>query len=311
MQLSSNIDILLEAIKDSGLDVEHDVFASNLTTYRIGGKLDNLVNLNTMADVKNLSNCLSQSHMKLAKDDIFILGNGSNVIVADSGFRGIVFKFGGELADIIDVNEDQSVNVGAGMLLPKFARKLYVENLTSCEFYVGIPGSVGGAVAMNAGGQGKQTSDVLVSALSLNLGTGDFKEFSNLECKFEYRKSIFTEMDMIISATYKCLPMVNENKEVLDNIVKWRRSNQPGGRNIGSVFQNDITESAGSLIEKCDLKGFRIGGAFVSEKHANFIQADEGASAIDVISLINHVRDVVKKNTGIELKNEVRYIGFN
>lgn len=315
----ANLDKLVANLKSEGIEVRSDVYASNLTTYRLGGPLKFLVVLNSFDEIHKLSDCIKVN--PLETQETFILGNGSNVIVSDSGFNGIVFKFDGELSDIISFSENQVV-VGSGMLLPKFARKVVGDGYGGIEFYVGIPGSIGGAIVMNAGGHGKQTSDVLVSADVLSLQSGLIKTYLLDECEFSYRHSVFTATDLIFSATYSIAssgPSVilrdvegsSSSKSELDSIVKWRRENQPGGRNIGSVFQNTQSASAGSLIEKCGLKGFKIGGAFVSEKHANFIQADEGAKASDVVQLIDYVRKVVKEKTGIELKNEVRYIGFN
>ncbi|MFN8015235.1 MAG: UDP-N-acetylmuramate dehydrogenase, partial [Acidimicrobiia bacterium] len=178
------------------------------------------------------------------------------------------------------------------------------------EFYVGIPGSVGGAVAMNAGGHNCQTSDVLRSTNCLSLETGDFVNFDKDLCNFDYRKSRFTNSDFIVDATFEGFKRDEETiKERLDEIVKWRRENQPGGRNVGSVFQNPADCSAGELIEKAGLKGFSIGGAQVSEKHANFIQAAQDAKAQDIYDLIGHVKKHIFETTGYDLKTEVRYIG--
>lgn len=311
MTKSSNVSVLVEKLKADGFEVSHDVFASNLTTYRLGGSLKSVVMLKNYEEVERLASHLCD--LRLESNEIFILGNGSNVIVNDSGFSGIVFKFSGDLADVISF-KDSEVEVGAGMLLPKFARKCVSEGFSGTEFYVGIPGSIGGAIAMNAGGHGKQTSDVLKVAKVLSLTTGEIKDYKTDECDFSYRHSAFAATDLIVSGTFAVVHNqadATQSKSELDSIVKWRRENQPGGRNIGSVFQNAESASAGSLIEQCNLKGFRIGGAFVSDKHANFIQAEDGAKASDVIELIEHVRKVVKQQTGIELKNEVRYIGFD
>ena len=281
MSLDSVLEKLVCILEEDGIEVRRDIFASNLTTYRLGGALKYLVFLKSELEIKLLSKRISEKYVgKILAKDVFILGNGSNVIVSDGGFDGLTFKLGGELA-------------------------------FGCGFYVGIPGSVGGAVAMNAGGHGKQTSDVLDSVKVLSLTTGNIKNYSNSECDFSYRHSIFKSTDLIYMATYNCEKGINNKyKKELDNIVKWRRENQPGGRNIGSVFQNSYDISAGELIEKCSLKGFRIGGAYVSEKHANFIQADENTKAQDVVELIEYVRNSVKIQTGVELINEVRYIGF-
>lgn len=299
---------LMKALFSEGLNIVENASAANLTTYRLGGNLRYVVTLNNGLDVAKLARHI-EGH-PLNGEDVFILGNGSNIIIADDGFDGIVFKFGAKYCDVLNANES-CVEVGAGMLLPKFARKITGDGYGGLEFYVGIPGSVGGAVAMNAGGHGRQTSDVLISAKVLSLKSGEIKDYLNVDCDFSYRHSRFEKTDMVISAKYHIEEISDaEGKNDLDSIVKWRRENQPGGRNIGSVFQNTDSASAGSLIEKSGLKGFRIGGAFVSEKHANFIQADEGAKASDVVELIEYVRNVVKEKTGVELKNEVRYIGF-
>ena len=318
MSLDSVLEKLVCILEEDGIEVRRDIFASNLTTYRLGGALKYLVFLKSELEIKLLSKRISEKYVgKILAKDVFILGNGSNVIVSDGGFDGLTFKLGGELAHVSDNLDtenqatDIKVQVGAGELLPKFARTTVSNGIFGCGFYVGIPGSVGGAVAMNAGGHGKQTSDVLDSVKVLSLTTGNIKNYSNSECDFSYRHSIFKSTDLIYMATYNCEKGINNKyKKELDNIVKWRRENQPGGRNIGSVFQNSYDISAGELIEKCSLKGHKIGGAFVSEKHANFIQADENTKAQDVVELIEYVRNSVKIQTGVELINEVRYIGF-
>lgn len=311
-----SLEKFVDDLEVAGLDISRDVSARDLTTYRLGGSLKYFLTLNSIEDIQKLSEQIAENKYGLLEENnVFILGNGSNVIVSDNGFEGIVFKFGQQLTEVINHSEQDAyleIEVGAGMLLPKFARTAPKYDFFGCEFYVGIPGTVGGAVAMNAGGHGKQTSDVLSSVKVLSLEKGNIQNFTNAQCDFSYRHSKFKTLDLIISATFKSeIQELIDSKKELDSIVKWRRENQPGGRNIGSVFQNPENTSAGTLIEKCGLKGHKIGGAFVSEKHANFIQADDGAKASDVVALIEHVRKVVREQTGIELKNEVRYIGFD
>jgi UDP-N-acetylmuramate dehydrogenase len=176
---------------------------------------------------------------------------------------------------------------------------------------VGVPGSVGGGVRMNAGGHGSDIAASLVSALVVNLRGGRFGEFTAEELDLGYRTSNITADDLVLAATFHVTPGdVSEAEAEMSEIVKWRRENQPGGRNTGSVFANPSDQSAGTLIDRAGMTGFRIGGAVVSPKHANFIQAEDGASAGDVLSLISKVRQVVHERFAVWLHPEVRLVGF-
>ncbi|MDQ1432366.1 MAG: UDP-N-acetylmuramate dehydrogenase, partial [Actinomycetota bacterium] len=178
--------------------------------------------------------------------------------------------------------------------------------------YVGIPGSVGGAVRMNAGGHGRETADVLVSAEVVDLAAGgppSLRPVAGLA--FGYRRSAVTATDLVTAASFRVTAgAVDECEAALADIVRWRREHQPGGANAGSVFSNPAGDSAGRMIDAAGLKGFRVGGAVVSEKHGNFFQAEAGATADDVQRLVLEVQRRVHDASGVLLAPELRMVGF-
>jgi UDP-N-acetylmuramate dehydrogenase len=238
-----------------------------------------------------------------------VVGNGSNLLVADAGFAGLVVTLGPGFSDL--VIEGTEVRAGGAVALPALARRTAAAGLTGLEWAVGVPGSVGGAVRMNAGGHGSDTVATLVRYRSVDLATGIVIEHPSADLSASYRHTSLSATDVVVEATHQLAPGPPEvGKESIDEIVRWRRANQPGGANAGSVFTNPAGDSAGRLIDACGLKGLRIGSAEVSPKHANFIQADKGGSADDVRRLIDDVHRKVLAATGIDLSTEVRMIGF-
>jgi UDP-N-acetylmuramate dehydrogenase len=178
---------------------------------------------------------------------------------------------------------------------------------------VGIPGSVGGAVRMNAGGHGRETADVLVEAEILDLA-GDAVPRTRpvAELGLDYRRSALGPSDVVLGATFAVAPAsAAACEQTLGEVVRWRREHQPGGANAGSVFANPPGDSAGRLIDAAGLKGLRAGGAVVSEKHANFFQAEPGATADDVHRLVREVQRRVRERFDVELRPELRLIGFD
>jgi UDP-N-acetylmuramate dehydrogenase len=183
--------------------------------------------------------------------------------------------------------------------------------LHGLEWAVGVPGSVGGAIRMNAGGHGSDTAATLTAYRWVDLCSGDAHEASAERLGFAYRHSNLRPTDVVVSGVHRLEPGDPvEGKATIDEIVRWRRAHQPGGSNAGSVFTNPPGDSAGRIIESCGLKGFRLGTAEVSPRHANFIQADPEGSADDVLRLIDHVRSVVADTTGVTLQTEVCLVGF-
>jgi UDP-N-acetylmuramate dehydrogenase len=192
------------------------------------------------------------------------------------------------------------------------ARRTAGAGLSGLEFYVGIPGTVGGAVRMNAGGHGRETREVLLGASVLELGHDAPEEWDVARLGFGYRHSALGPASIVVGATFAATP---DDPAActgrIDEIVRWRREHQPGGANAGSVFRNPPGDAAGRLVEASGLKGHRIGGAFVSEKHANFIQAEPGARAADVRDLVLDVARRVEERTGVRLERELHFVGFD
>lgn len=251
--------------------------------------------------------------------DVFILGNGSNVLFADSGFDGLVIKIGKGFSsiDIISKNEDELViEAGAGALLSTFGNMIANESYEGAEFCCGIPGSVGGAVFMNAGAYGREMKDIVTEVTYIDPKTLNVRTIGNEECDFGYRRSVFErEGYIVIKAVAKLkrgdlstiLNYVNELKNK-------RTASQPLELpSAGSTFKRPEGHYAGALIEEAGLKGFAIdhSGAQVSAKHAGFIVNVGGnATATDIKRLIDYVSDKVYERCGVRLEPEVRLIGF-
>lgn len=283
-----------------------------MTTYRVGGAADLFVRLTERDQLPVVAAALTASALPL-----LVIGRGSNLLVADSGFRGIALSIA-DICNEIEIDLDTSMVIaGSGVLLPVLARRTASAGLTGFEWAVGVPGSVGGAVRMNAGGHGSDMSASLTSVTLADLAAphnDDIVQSMHVdELGLRFRGSGLSPTQLIIDATLQLVPGSREAAESeLSEIVHWRRSNQPGGQNAGSVFVNPVPGevTCGALIDAAGLRGFRHGSATVSEKHANFIQADEGGSADDVRSLMRLVRDRVKASSGWRLRSEIRLVGF-
>ncbi len=242
---------------------------------------------------------------------VLVIGRGSNLLVADAGFHGIAILLAGDMEQIAVDRPRNLAQAGGAVALPVLARRAGAAGVAGLEFYVGIPGTVGGAIRMNAGGHGRETSDVLVHARVCSLADGNVRELTPTDLGLAYRHSTIGACDVVLAASFsghaddpaRCA-------ERIDEIVRWRRTHQPGGQNAGSVFTNPPGDAAGRLIEASGCKGRRIGGVHVSEKHANFFVADPGASADDVRALVSEVRDVVAAETGVKLVPELHFAGF-
>jgi UDP-N-acetylmuramate dehydrogenase len=276
------------------------------TTYRVGGKAALFVLARCHADLERVSAAAAASGVEL-----LVLGRGSNLLVADAGFDGLCVALGDEYAEIVLDPEAARVRAGGAAYYPVLARRSAAAGLTGMEWAVGIPGSVGGAVAMNAGGHGSQTSDRLISCHVLDLALGSMRTRHVGDLELGYRRSSLTACEVVLDATFACEPGDTDTSEAdLAAIVRWRHEHQPGGRNAGSVFTNPVGDSAGRLIEAAGLKGMRIGSAEVSAKHANFVLADQGGSADDVYRVVREVQRLVAARLGVELSTELRLVGF-
>jgi len=286
---------------------------AELSTYRVGGPVAVLVRAKDVDALTTVAEVARRHRPRL-----LVIGRGSNLLMSDAGFSGLVVVLEGDF-EAIDVpgaggNESPAVRAGGAVPLPVLARRAAAGGLAGLEFYVGIPGSVGGAVRMNAGGHGRETVEVLRRAWILDLldggdhPTASARDVDDLE--LEYRHSNLRPSEVVTAAEFTVTrddPAACEAR--VAEIVRWRREHQPGGQNAGSVFRNPPGDSAGRLIEAAGLKGLRVGGAVVSDKHANFFQAEAGATARDVLGLVVEVQRQVAKTTGVELVPELHVVG--
>jgi len=293
----------LEALSLSeGVRRDHPI--GPLTTYRVGGTAAwfvRPVNKTELAEVAALAGP--------AMVPVLVLGRGSNLLVSDAGFAGLAIQLGTGFEGI-DL-EGTEVVAGGGASLPVVARLTVAAGLTGFEWAVGVPGSIGGAVRMNAGGHGSDISNSLLAATVLDLSDGSTAEQSADDLKLGYRTSAIDPDKIVVSAR-----LVLESGDRVDGeaqlseVVRWRRENQPGGQNAGSVFTNPDGDSAGRLVELAGCRGLRLGTAEVSSRHANFIQADEGGSADDVAALMTEVARQVAEIHGVDLVPETVMVGF-
>jgi len=284
--------------------VDADAPIGPLTTYRVGGNASALVEVDSLAEIVELAKIVSEFDVPT-----LVVGRGSNLLVSDSGFDGIALTLGPGFSHIeID---DRLVRAGGSVKLPVLARATVNAGLTGFEWAVGVPGSVGGAVRMNAGGHGADMSDSLASATVVDLRAASVETVDAARLGLGYRTSSIAGSQIVVEANLHLTPgNTDEGRERMAEIVQWRRANQPGGQNAGSVFTNPPGESAGRLIEEAGGKGLRIGTAMVSERHANFIQADDGGSADDIVALMYRLVRMVRDCHGIELHAETRLVGF-
>jgi UDP-N-acetylmuramate dehydrogenase len=282
---------------------------AELTTYRVGGPVAALVRVANEDELRGIAAVLANDPVP-----VLVIGRGSNLLVADGGFEGLGMLLEGNFERIEIDSACSTVRAGSAVALPVLARRSAAAGIGGLEFFVGIPGSVGGAVRMNAGGHGRETAEVLQCAGVLELLDG---ESAAVEARpmaaldFGYRHSNITSTSVVAFAE---LAGTREDPDVcerrIDEIVRWRREHQPGGSNAGSVFRNPPGDSAGRLIDAVGLKGLRVGGAVVSPKHANFFQAEQGATADDVARLVDTVRARVADATGVDLVPELQMVGF-
>jgi UDP-N-acetylmuramate dehydrogenase len=294
---------------------------AELSTYRVGGPVAVLVRARNVDALATVGEAARRHRPRL-----LVIGRGSNLLMSDAGFSGLVVVLEGDF-ETIDVpargagQEVSLVRAGGAVPLPVLARRTAAEGLAGLEFYVGIPGSVGGAVRMNAGGHGRETVEVLQRAWVLDLlGEGAVEAGESgppaatsrdvTELDLGYRHSNLRPSEVVTAAEFAVTPEDAASCEArVAEIVRWRREHQPGGQNAGSVFRNPPGDSAGRLIDAAGLKGLRVGGAVVSEKHANFFQAEPGATAGDVLDLVAEVQRRVAKATGVELVPELHVFG--
>jgi UDP-N-acetylmuramate dehydrogenase len=284
---------------------EHAPFGAR-TTYRVGGSVRALVTLSSLRDLDELGPLMLGSGLEM-----FVLGNGSNLLVADGEHDVVGVHLVGEFQELRTRAEEDVivVDAGAGMALPTAARRLAKLGFTGFEWAVGVPGSFGGAAVMNAGGHGSDINETMVSVTVWH--DGATRTWSKELLDYGYRTSSLRADDLVTAVRLHLRPGdSDEAQERIREIVRWRREHQPGGANAGSAFRNPEADFAGRLIEAAGCKGLRVGTAVVSEKHANFIIADADGRGNDVFELLTTVQSRVRESSGVELVSEHRFLGF-
>jgi UDP-N-acetylmuramate dehydrogenase len=291
---------------------ERDVPLAPMTTYRVGGPAAIFVRPRTVEHLHSLAAAWRATDLP-----VLVVGRGSNLLVADGGHPGIAVSLLGLSSDISlgtpDAGGQVLVGAGGAVSLPVLARRTVAAGITGFEWAVGVPGSIGGGVRMNAGGHGSDMAACVVDVDLFDLARDVEQRLPVDALGLRFRGSDLADHQLVLSARLGLCAGSRERSEAeLDEIVRWRRENQPGGQNAGSVFVNPVPGrvTAGELIDRLGLRGLRIGTAHVSDKHANFIQADDGGRAADVRAVIELVRDRVASETGYVLRSEVRLVGF-
>ncbi len=288
----------LKGISDKSLVIENELMSKH-TSFKIGGPARVMV-------IPDSKDTLIKMMSVLKNTKYTVIGNGSNLLVSDDGYDGVVIKISGTMNSISV--DDNVVTAGAGALLSKIGNCAKLKSLTGFEFASGIPGTVGGAVFMNAGAYGGEMKDVVVSSSYID-AEGKVGEIT--EHKFGYRTSVYKDSDKFVTEVKIKLEHgdVSEIQAKMLDFAKRRSDKQPlEYPSAGSVFKRPEGYFAGKLIEDAGLKGYTIGGACVSEKHSGFIINKGGATCKDVLELIEHIKSTVYQQFGVELEQEVKVL---
>jgi UDP-N-acetylmuramate dehydrogenase len=303
--MTATTDAALAILRDAcGDRVRADVPMAPLTTFRIGGPAAIFFEPDSTEDLRAVAEAVARTGVAVA-----IVGKGSNVLVADEGFDGVVLRLGRGFR--WSARAGDTVTAGAAMPLPALAGVAQQHGLAGLGFGVAIPASLGGAVRMNAGAHDGQMADVVSTVDIFELGSDRTRTLCADEVGFAYRSTALPSGAVVVAAALHLRPGdPAEIRASMDAARTWRRDTQPLAEpNCGSVFTNPPGEHAAALIDAAGLKGAAIGGASVSTKHANFIVTASGATAADVRALIDLVRAGVSRASGIDLQTEVRTIG--
>ena len=295
---------LPEIVTQSGSRIRFGEPLAKHTHFGIGGEATAYIEISTISELAALARFHKQWNVPVA-----VIGRGSNLLVSDTGFKGISIRLVGELAELeVDGN---GVSVGAGLALPALSKTMSRGGLSGVEFAFGIPGSVGGALIMNAGAWGSSFGDVVTDVTVMD-DMGELIILTHDEAQFEYRHSGLDAYFCVIGATLALEPgNVDTITERMQRLFKQKVETQPFvEENAGCMFKNPPGDSAGRLIDISGLKGYRIGGAEVSTIHGNFILNIDNATAEDVLALVAHIQQQVREETGISLQTEVKRLGF-
>ena len=300
-QLEQLRDALRRACPD--MELREGEPMANHTTFRVGGPAALMALPRTVGEARTA--------LKTARElevDPFFLGNGSNLLVPDEGYEGFVLKLAGEMNQIREVN--RRLEAGSAVLLSRLAWAALGRGLAGLEFAHGIPGSLGGAITMNAGAYGGEMAQV-VTAVTCLTRAGELEIVPADRCAFSYRHSAFSDGSrLILKAAFSLSPgEPSEIRARMDDLAARRREKQPlEWPSAGSMFKRPPGHFAAALIDQCGLKGLTVGGAQVSEKHAGFVINRGGATCADILSLVDRVQEEVLRQTGVELEMEVRIL---
>ncbi len=309
---SAELDDLAARLVSAGVVVERDVPVAALTTYHLGGPVAVLARVGSAVALGALATVVAER-----RPPVLVVGRGSNLLVADAGFAGLALVLEGEFetidsGDPAPAPESTWYGPAGRWRCPSLPGAPRPQGWGGWSSTSGFPGPWAARVRMNAGGHGRETADVLVTAEVIDLATGAAPTVRPLsELGFGYRRSALVPTELVTAASFRVAEAAVEDCEAaLAEIVRWRREHQPGGSNAGSVFSNPPGDSAGRMIDAAGCKGLRVGGAVVSPKHANFFQAEAGATADDVRRLVLEVQRRVLDATGVQLVPELRMVGF-
>lgn len=303
MEKQKIYELLTNEIKQGIVKIDEQM--KKHTNFKIGGNADVFVIAKNIEEIKYVIKFSKENNIPLT-----ILGNGSNVLVSDKGIRGIVLQIG--LKEIkVEKQEDALVEADAGVMLGALAQVLLKQSISGFEFAAGIPGSIGGAIRMNAGAYGGEMKDIVKNVTVLN-EKGEINILTNEECEFSYRYSRFTNSkEIVIKATLE-LPFGNENeiKAKMNEYAQSRKEKQPLNLpSAGSTFKRGSDFITAKLIDECGLKGYTSGDAQVSTLHAGFVVNLGNATAQDVLNVVNHVKQVVLEKTGKQIELEIELLG--
>lgn len=293
----------IKNIIKNGIYKENELLSEH-TTVHIGGKASIYVVPANINEFVNLVSYLKQENV-----EYFIIGNGSNILASDDGYKGVIIQTKNALNNL-SFGADY-IYANAGINLSKLCNRAMEHELSGLEFASGIPGTLGGAIVMNAGAYGSEISDYIESVDVLDTNN-NIVNLSKNEINFGYRTSNIKKNKLIIIGAKIVLGISNKDeiKSKMEDYNSKRKDSQPlEYPSAGSIFKRPDNNYAGKLIEECDLKGFQIGGAIVSNKHAGFIVNKSNAKAADVINLIRKIQEKVYNKTGIKLETEIDYLG--
>ena len=287
-------------------NIKLDEPMSKHTSFKTGGIADFFLFLENEIQIQNLVQYSKQNDISL-----YIIGNGSNLLVSDEGIRGIVAKIKFDSVETIKDKEDIKVRVGAGCKVMALAQFLKNKGITGFEEFAGIPGTIGGAIYMNAGAYGKEMKDVIIDTKVFNKETKDIEILKNEDQKLEYRSSVFKNKKYVILETTLRLKEGNSKdiEKKMNEYFIQRKEKQPlEYPSAGSTFKRGDGYITAKLIDECGLKGFQIGGAQISEKHAGFIINKEKATTKDILDLIEYTKKKVFEKFGIQIEEEIEII---